>query len=170
MMNSFLKLSHLKLLLVTFLLFFVLGMTALYAVKIEFHTFENKAQEKLYLQLIAELRCVKCQNQNLAESNAGLAKDMRDKAYELIIKGGSRDDVVKYMTDRYGDFVLYKPPFKAQTFLLWIGPPVFLFISLFLLIRLIRNQKNQPKEVLNEADRDAVRELLTSKSTSKKEK
>ena len=83
-------------------------MTALYAVKIEFHSFETKHKKSLYLQLIAELRCVKCQNQNLAESNAELARDMRDKAYELIIKGGTRGDVVKYMTDRYGDFVLYK--------------------------------------------------------------
>ncbi len=143
---------------------FVLITNASFAVKIEFHTFESKQQEKLYLQLIAELRCVKCQNQNLAESNAELAKDMRDKAYELIKKGGSREDVVTYMTDRYGDFVLYKPPFKAQTLLLWIGPPLFLFFSLFMLFKLIRSQKNQPKESLSETDRDAVRELLTSNS------
>ncbi|MCF6189176.1 MAG: cytochrome c-type biogenesis protein CcmH [Cocleimonas sp.] len=161
-MNALFKPLHLKLLLGVFLLFFVLGMTALYAVKIEFHSFENKAQEKLYLQLIAELRCVKCQNQNLAESNAELAKDMREKAYELIIKGGSRDDVVNYMTARYGDFVLYKPPFKMQTLLLWVGPPIFLFLSLLMLFRLIRNQKNQPIEKLSETDRDSVRDLLTS--------
>ncbi len=148
--------------LIAFVLFFILGMTALYAVKIEFHSFENKAQEKLYLQLIAELRCVKCQNQNLAESNAELAKDMREKAYELIIKGGSRDDVVNYMTARYGDFVLYKPPFKAQTLLLWVGPPVFLLLSLLMLFRLIRNQKDQSVETLSETDRDSVRDLLTS--------
>lgn len=150
---------------------FTLVANASFAVKIEFHSFENRQQEKLYLQLIAELRCVKCQNQNLAESNAELAMDMRDKAYELIIKGGSREDVVKYMTDRYGDFVLYKPPFKAKTLLLWIGPPIFLFLSLFMLFKLIRNQKNQPAESLSNADRDAVRELLTSNaSTNDKEK
>lgn len=152
----------LKPFLIAFALFFVLGMTVSYAVKIEFHSFESRTQEKLYQQLIAELRCVKCQNQNLAESNAELASDMREKTYEMIIKGGSRDDVVKYMTDRYGDFVLYKPPFKAQTLLLWIGPPIFLFISLFLLFKLIRNQKNQPTESLSDAERDSVRELLTS--------
>lgn len=139
-------------------------MSLSYAVKIEFHTFDNKQQEKLYLQLIAELRCVKCQNQNLAESNAELAMDMRDKAYELIKEGGSREDVVNYMTARYGDFVLYKPPFKAQTLLLWIGPPVFLFLSLFFLFKLIRNQKNAPAETLNDTDRESMRELLTSNS------
>jgi len=149
----------------SFLLFFVLGMTALYAVKIEFHNFESKQQEQLYLQLIAELRCVKCQNQNLAESNAELARDMRDKTYEMIIKGASREDVVSYMTARYGDFVLYRPPFKAKTLLLWVGPPIFLILSLFMLFKLIRNQKNQPTKTLSDSERDSVRELLTKKDS-----
>jgi len=141
-------------------------MPATNAVKIEFRSFETPEQEKVYLQLIAELRCVKCQNQNLAESNAELAKDMRDKTYELISNGGSREDVVKYMTDRYGDFVLYRPPFKISTLLLWIGPPVFLLLSLLLLFRLIRNQKNEAVDELSDSDREAVRGLL--KSTAKK--
>lgn len=139
-------------------------MSISFAVQIEFHNFENKQQEQLYLQLVAELRCVKCQNQNLAESNAELARDMRDKAYEMVIKGAKREDVVSYMTARYGDFVLYNPPFKAKTLLLWIGPPIFLFLSLFMLFKLIRGQKNQPKESLSEVDRNSVRELLTSNS------
>jgi len=130
------------------------------AVKIEFHSFENKQQEKLYLQLIGELRCVKCQNQNLAESNAELASDMREKTYEMVRKGGSRADVVKYMTDRYGDFVLYDPPFKAQTLLLWVGPPISLLLGLFMLFKLIRNQKNNTAVELSETDREAVRKLL----------
>ncbi len=163
--------SALKPLVAAFILFFLLGMTALYAVKIEFHNFENKQQEKLYLKLIAELRCVQCQNQNLAESNAELAGDMREKVYEIVLKGGSRDDVVNYMTARYGDFVLYKPPFKAQTLLLWVGPPVFLLLSLLMLFRLIRNQKNEAVEALSEIDRDSVRELLGSNtSINNKEK
>lgn len=143
-------------------------MPATYAVKIEFHSFETPEQEKVYLQLIAELRCVKCQNQNLAESNAELAKDMRDKTYELVSNGGSREDVVKYMTDRYGDFVLYRPPFKISTLLLWAGPPVFLLLSLFLLFRLIRNQKNEVVDELSDSDRESVRGLL--KSTAKNNK
>ena len=133
------------------------------AVKIEFHKFDTPQQEQLYLKLIEELRCVKCQNQNLAQSNAELAKDMREKAYEMVIKGKSRQDVVDYMTARYGDFVLYKPPFKTNTLLLWIAPPVFLFLSLFLLFKLIRNQKSTSSEkTLNEEERKAVRDLLTS--------
>ena len=134
-----------------------------YAVKIEFHSFENKQQEKLYLQLIAELRCVKCQNQNLAESNAELALDMREKAYEMVVKGGSRQDVVKYMTDRYGDFVLYKPPFITKTLMLWIGPFIFLILSLFFLLKLIKKQQKEPIETLSDTDRDSIRKLLNSK-------
>ncbi len=134
------------------------------AVKIEFHDFKTSEQEQLYLQLIAELRCVKCQNQNLAESNAELAKDMRDKTYELIVKGGSRADVVKYMTDRYGDFVLYKPPFKKNTWLLWIGPPLFLLLSLFFLFKLIKSQKKDIAETLSNDERESMRALLRKPS------
>ncbi len=155
-----------KPLILTFILFLVLSMTALYAIKIEFRNFENKQQERIYLKLIAELRCVQCQNQNLAESNAELAGDMREKVYEIVIKGGSRDDVVDYMTARYGDFVLYKPPFKTETLLLWVGPPVILLLGLLMLFKLIRNLKNKPDEILSDVDRDVVRELLSSSSTS----
>lgn len=138
------------------------------AVQIEFHSFENIQREKLYLDLIAELRCVKCQNQNLAESNAELAKDMREKTYAMIAAGKTRDDVVVYMTARYGDFVLYKPPFKSKTFLLWIGPPLLLLLSLFLLLKIIRKQSKQVPEQLNDADRKTVHAALKSNSSSEK--
>lgn len=138
------------------------------AVQIEFHTFENPQRERLYLDLIAELRCVKCQNQNLAESNAELARDMREKTYAMITDGKSRDDVVNYMTARYGDFVLYKPPFKSKTLLLWIGPPILLFLSLFFLLRIVRNQSNQKTEQLSDAERESVRSMLNSNSSSEK--
>ncbi|MEE9327007.1 MAG: cytochrome c-type biogenesis protein [Cocleimonas sp.] len=143
-----------------------------FAVKIEFHSFKNKQQEALYYQLVAELRCVKCQNQNLAESNAELASDMREKTYKMVVEGGSREDVVNYMTARYGDFVLYKPPLKKQTMLLWIGPPIFLFLSLFLLFRMIRKQKAKSTETMSDTDRESMRELLSSNPppNSKKDK
>lgn len=143
-----------------------------FAVKIEFHSFKDKQQEALYLQLIAELRCVRCQNQNLAESNAELASDMREKTYKMVVEGGSREDVVNYMTARYGDFVLYKPPLKKKTILLWVGPPLFLLLSLFLLFRIIRKQQSKSTETMSDTDRESMRELLSSNSTpnSKKEK
>ena len=148
------------------IMFGSLVITPTTAVQIEFHKFENPQQESLYLDLIAELRCVKCQNQNLAESNAELARDMRDKTYEMVTQGKSRGDVVNYMTARYGDFVLYKPPFKSKTYLLWIGPPILLFFSLFLLLKLIRGQSTQKKETLSESDRESIRAVLKSNSTN----
>ncbi len=138
------------------------------AVQIEFHTFENEQREKLYLDLIAELRCVKCQNQNLAESNAELATDMREKTYEMVVEGKSREDVVNYMTARYGDFVLYKPPFKSKTILLWVGPPLLLFLSLFMILRIVRKQSKQAPKQLSDDERDSVRSMLKSNSSSEK--
>lgn len=148
-------------------LFLVVSLSAT-AVKIEFHDFENAQQEQLYLSLIAELRCVKCQNQNLAESNADIARLMREKTYSMVIDGKNRDDVVSYMTARYGDFVLYKPPFKSKTLLLWIGPPILLFLSLFFLLRMVRNQPKQKAEQLSDAERESVRDLLKSNNSSEK--
>jgi len=138
------------------------------AVQIEFHTFENVQQEKLYLDLVAELRCVKCQNQNLAESNAELARDMRDKTYAMVVEGKSRQDVVNYMTARYGDFVLYRPPFKSKTLLLWIGPPLLLLLSLFFLLKVVRNQSKKRPVQLSDAERESVRSVLKSNSSSEK--
>lgn len=138
------------------------------AVQIEFHSFKNVQEEKLYLDLVAELRCVKCQNQNLAESNAELARDMRDKTYEMVVAGKTRDDVVSYMTARYGDFVLYNPPFKAKTLLLWVGPPILLLLSLFFILKMIRKQNQNPSEQLNDTDLDSVRTMLKSHSSSEK--
>lgn len=138
------------------------------AIQIEFHSFENSQQERLYLDLIAELRCVKCQNQNLAESNAELATDMREKTYEMVVEGKNREDVVNYMTARYGDFVLYKPPFKSKTLLLWVAPFIFLFFSFFLLLKFVRKQSQQEAKQLSKAERETVRSALNSKPSSEK--
>ncbi len=148
---------------------FVLSFYQTYALKIEFHSFDNKQQEELYKELIAELRCVKCQNQNLAESNAELATDMREKTYEMVKQGKTREDVVNYMTARYGDFVLYKPPLKSKTLLLWVGPPLLFLLSLFLLFKLIRKQSDhQAVDTMSDADRESIRATL-NQSTPKKE-
>lgn len=141
---------------------------AVLAVQIEFHSFENAQKERLYLDLIAELRCVKCQNQNLAESNAELAQDMREKTYQMIVEGKTRNDVVNYMTARYGDFVLYRPPFKAKTLLLWIGPVLLLFFGLYFLLKVIRNQKTRPAKIYDDSELDSVRELLKPNSNREK--
>ncbi len=85
-------------------------------------SFEDPAQQQLYRQLTAELRCPKCQNQNIADSNAVVAVDMRQKTYQLVQQGQDYQQVVDFMKQRYGDFVHYKPPVRLSTIWLWLLP------------------------------------------------
>jgi cytochrome c-type biogenesis protein CcmH len=90
------------------------------------------------MALSSELRCLVCQNQTIADSHADLAVDLRNQIRDMLAKGQSSDQVRDYMTQRYGDFVLYKPPFKPTTALLWVGPPLLLLaalVGLFLTLR-----------------------------------
>jgi len=96
---------------------------------------DNIDNEKLYNKVITELRCMVCQNQNIAESEAPLAVDLRKKVKKMIDNGKDEDYIKKYMSDRYSDFILYDPPFRSQNALLWIGPFIFLLILTFILFR-----------------------------------
>ncbi len=91
--------------------------------------FANDAEEQRFQHLASELRCLVCQNQNIADSDAGLAKDLRKEVFEMMRAGQSVDEIKRFLTDRYGDFVLYRPPFKSTTLVLWIGPIVILVIG-----------------------------------------
>lgn len=125
---------------------------------IEEHAFENTQQEKIYSTLIQELRCLVCQNQNLADSNASLAKDLRNKTYEMVKAGKTHQQITEFMTKRYGDFVLYKPPMRLSTLLLWLGPFVFLILAVVYLARFMINKSRShniplPDDELSEARR-----------------
>ena len=96
---------------------------------------ENSKDTKLYNKIITELRCMVCQNQNIAESEAPLAVDLRNKVKTMINSGYDEKYIKKYMSDRYSDFILYDPPFRIQNILLWIGPFLFLLIIYFILFR-----------------------------------
>ena len=114
---------------------------------IETYEFESAQMEAEYYKLINELRCLVCQNQNLSGSNADLAKDLRKQTYEMLNQGKTPDQVVQYMLDRYGDFVLYRPRVKKGTLLLWFGPFALLALVLWLVIRVMRKkQKLVPPE------------------------
>ncbi|MFT5260600.1 MAG: cytochrome c-type biogenesis protein CcmH [Gammaproteobacteria bacterium] len=128
-------------LLTTLLLISALGYVTSIHSAIEEHNFATPAQEQLYQQLIQELRCLVCQNQNLADSNADLAKDLRNKTYSMVIAGNSHQQISKFMTDRYGDFVMYRPPVKATTALLWFGPFLLLALAVIIMMRRVRKKK-----------------------------
>ena len=117
---------------------------------IESREFTNPDQQVIYENLISELRCLVCQNQTIGESNADLASDLRRQVYEMLQQGQSKQDILLYMTHRYGDFVLYNPPFKAKTSLLWIGPVLFLVIGLIAAFLTIRHKKQNNLLVLED--------------------
>ncbi|MFN3901693.1 MAG: cytochrome c-type biogenesis protein CcmH [Alishewanella aestuarii] len=113
--------------------------------------FESEQQRRLYAQLTAELRCPQCQNQNIADSNAVVAVDMREKTHELVIQGYSRQQVLDFMIDRYGNFVHYQPPVNSITIWLWLLPVLVLVSLLLFQLRCRALQRNmqgaeQPSE------------------------
>jgi len=123
--------------------------------------FKDSAQEKRYFSLIEELRCLKCQNSNIAGSNAELAKDLRHKVYDMIVNKNMSDEQIKeWMLDRYGDFVLYRPPLKASTYILWALPLILGTIGLGILVSRIRKGNSGQSRNINEEQRQKIKEAL----------
>ena len=102
--------------------------------------FQNDAQEKRYHQIIKELRCLVCQNQTVDESDAPLAADMRGVVADMIRKNNADEEIISFMTDRYGDFVLYRPPFRWDTLALWVLPFLLALWAIFFLPRIARQR------------------------------
>jgi cytochrome c-type biogenesis protein CcmH len=102
--------------------------------------FENKQQEERFNHLTRELRCLVCQNQNLADSDAQLAHDLRAEVHEMLIAGKTDDEIKQFMVDRYGDFVLYRPPVQENTFLLWLAPLALLLLGALILRTIIKKR------------------------------
>lgn len=113
-------------------------------------------QEIRYRALAEELRCLVCQNQSLADSDSDLASDMRAVVRRMIKAGNSNDEIKQFMTERYGDFVLYRPPFNAATLLLWLFPFVVLVLGFFTVYGMARRRRIQ----LSAADKQRARALL----------
>ncbi|WP_229833531.1 cytochrome c-type biogenesis protein [Alishewanella longhuensis] len=127
----------------------------------ELFNFESEQQRRIYAQLTAELRCPQCQNQNIADSNAVVAVDMREKTHELVLQGYNRQQVLDYMIDRYGNFVHYQPPVNSVTIWLWLLP-VLMLVALFLFqLRRRRNvdeDDSTSSEVLSETATKAAQQ------------
>jgi cytochrome c-type biogenesis protein CcmH len=120
---------------------------------------ENAALDRRVMSLAHELRCLVCQNQTLADSNAPLAVDLRNQIREQLAAGRSEGEVVEFLVARYGDFVLYRPPFKSTTALLWAGPFLFLAFGAFMLVRFVRRRRVAEPE-LSPAERAQAAKLL----------
>ena len=133
--------------------------TMLHAADIPFE-FKTPVQEQRYKDLTEQLRCLVCQNQSLADSNAELAQDLRNEVYQMIIKGQSDREIVDFLVMRYGDFVLFKPPLKGGTVLLWVGPFLMLIGALLIVFRHTRRSAQQAFPELSSTDQQKLDMLL----------
>jgi len=105
--------------------------------------FKDRAEEVRFQKLAKQLRCLVCQNQDLADSDADLAKDLRKQVYDMMQSGKSDDEIKDYLVARYNDFVLYDPPLKPGTWLLWFSPFAFVLIGVFVVARILRSRARQ---------------------------
>ena len=105
--------------------------------------FENPEQEARYIELTTELRCMVCQNQNLADSDAPLAQDLRKEIHGMMLSGQNNDQIITFLVDRYGDFVLYRPAMKGNTLALWLIPGVLLGIGAIALFFTVRSRNRK---------------------------
>ena len=121
--------------------------------------FKNEAQEQAFREVTSQLRCPKCQNNSIADSNAMIAADMRLKVYELQQQGQSKEQIVAYMVARYGNFVCYEPPLSAGTILLWLIPGLFVATGAGLLVARAR-RRDTADAALSEQERQRLAALL----------
>jgi len=128
--------------------------------RFETHDFATPQMENDYNVLVQELRCLVCQNQNLADSNAELAQDMRLLVYKKLSEGMNKQQIVDFMVLRYGDFVMYRPPVKKSTFLLWFGPLIFFGVAALVVFSYMRTQKKQVDVVIDEQQQKKAQSLL----------
>lgn len=154
-----------------FCLYVMLAGVVLYIMPLQaedIRTFATPEQQQRYQKMIEELRCLVCQNQNLADSDAELAQDLRTEIFNMIAtENKTENEIIDFMIARYGDFVLYEPPVKPTTVLLWFGPFVLVSISvLALVLYLLRRSENQTQHhsTLNESDRSRLKQLLQDRN------
>ena len=131
-------------------------------------TILDPVANKRVAEISAQLRCLVCQNQSIADSNAELALDLKKQVVKQIAEGKTNQQIIDFMVDRYGDFVLYNPPFKRSTLLLWLGPILFLVLALGgLFYTMAKRKKLKPVELTAEQKRRAE-ELLRGNEPAKR--
>ena len=125
-------------------------------------TFDSPAQERTFRDLTSKLRCLVCQNESLAGSQADLAQDLRKEVYGMLREGKSQDEIITFLVDRYGDFVLYQPQIKPSTYLLWFGPFVLIGVGGWLLLRALKAKKAEPEPETDAAESARIHQLLAA--------
>lgn len=150
---------------------FAVGQTVASA---EFYEFETAEQERRFNQLAGELRCPKCQNQTIADSDAPLAQDMRQRVYEMIMAGHTNAEIIDFMKVRYGDFVHYRPPVNRSTLILWLGPLLAFLIGILVIVINVRMRRNYVAEELTAEEEARLRAVMAegtagTENESKKE-
>jgi cytochrome c-type biogenesis protein CcmH len=139
---------------------------------IEIHEFDSLEQENQFKELSHTLRCPKCQNNTIGDSNAELAQDLRQKVYEMTKEGKSKQEIVDYMIARYGNFVTYNPPLTLATSILWLGPLFVIVLGFGLIVVRSRNnriQKAQKSEQCSDDKEAKLKALLDDKETGDKQ-
>ena len=143
-------------------IFFFYGVIVSYAIAADSPVkFKSEADRQRYDTLLEELRCLVCQNQSLSDSHADLAQDLRDQVYTMIIAGKDNAAIADYMVERYGDFVLYKPPVKSTTWVLWFGP-LLLLIATAAIVMIITRGRANPTRPLSEEERQSLQSIIDS--------
>lgn len=140
--------------------------TSAIATPVDTYEFKSPDNQKRALSLAHSLRCPQCQNQNLIDSNSPVASDLRLEVFKMVDEGKGDDEIIEFMTSRYGEFVLYKPKMEAKTYILWLGPIGLLIIGLaigYIFIRKQRISGNTPQEISAE-DQQALDALLKRNS------
>ncbi len=130
---------------------------------IETYEFSSTELEERYQQMSAELRCPKCQNQNIADSNAPIAKDLRRILYQQLESGASDEQILDYMVSRYGEFVRYRPEFSGATAVLWLAPLILLVMAAVVVVialRRPRDVEDQPAQALSADEQQRLKTLV----------
>lgn len=140
-----------------------LGLNVTAQAAIDAYQFRDEAERARYSELTRELRCPKCQNQDIADSNAPIAADLRKEIYRMLGEGRSNQQIIDFMVDRYGEFVRYKPQLTSRTWLLWFGPAVLLIGGLVVIGVIVgrrRGERREQVDALSNEERQRLAQLL----------
>ena len=149
-----LKMSARNVYFIVFTLF--LGLPTLPAWAVDTYTFDTPTQQERYIYLTKTLRCPKCQNQDIADSNAPIAADLRRELHRMLLEGKTNDEVVQYMVDRYGEFVVYLPRFDRSTWLLWLGPFGLVIFGVIIVVNLSRRRPSSIAGASTAGDSESI--------------